>query len=324
MATNPDQIQQQEAERRRQEAEAAAIALLLLGRRRYDLPSLIAARKIRPRPFRRISPSGVMAGDLAAPYLSIARTWEQEAPELLRAYEQASSSRTPSVLHRAIEAAAARAAFRASQSARQMRGAIARIEAWHRAQWLSRVKASTGLDVAMFTTAADVAPEVDTAVAWNELLADDVNAQTKQRIVTALLAAAAVNAPATIAARKAREVEQQRSAKAGEGDPEALAHETPNTVPPSVEEQIADAVAKAKTRARGIGTDQAEKTSASLTRARRQSAGVTTWRWRHYDAQPHPRPEHIRRDGRIYSDANPPPTLPSEEPFCKCWSETVL
>lgn len=322
MATNPDQIQQQEAERRRREAEAAAIALLLLGRRRYDLPSLIAARKIRPRPFRRISPSGVMAGDLAAPYLSIARIWGDELPGLLRAYEAATASRNMAGLHRAIEQASGRAELRANLSARQMRGAIARIEAWHRAQWLSRVRASTGLDVAMFTTAADVAPEVDNATAWNEQLAGDVHAQTKQRIVTALLAAAPVNAPATIAARKAREAEQARAPQPDPADPDAPV--APGKVAPSVEELIADAVAKAKTRARNIGIDQVEKTSASLTRARRQSAGVTKWRWRHYDPQPDPRPEHILRDQRIYSDARPPATLPGEEPFCKCWEETVL
>jgi len=322
MASNPDQIQQQEAERRRQEAEAAAIALLLLGRKRYDLPALIAAGRIRPRAFRRISPSGVMAGDLAAPYLAIVRAWEAETDELLRAYERAMASRDMTGLHRAIAEASGRVDQRTDFSARQMRGAIGRIEAWHRRQWESRVKASTGLDVSMFTTAADVAPEIDNATAWNEQLAGDVNAQTKQRIVTALLAAAAVNAPATIAAKKAREAEQ---ARAPQTDPEAPdAPAAPGEVAPSVEELIADAVAKAKTRSRNIGSDQAEKTSASLTRARRQSAGVAKWRWRHYDPQPNPRPEHIRRDGNIYSDTRPPPTLPGEEPFCKCWEETAL
>lgn len=318
MATNPDQIQQQEQDRRQREAEAATLALLLLGRKRYDLPALIASRNIRPRPFRRISPSGVMAGDLAAPYLSITRAWQDELSGLLRAYEAAMASRDMSGLHRAIEQASGNVERRVSIATRQMRPAIQRIEQWHRLQWVSRVKASTGLDVAVFTNASDVAPEVDNATAWNEQLAGDVNAQTKQRIVTALLAGAAVAAPATRAAAKAKQAEQAKVT------PKPDAPVNAPEVPTSIEELIADAVAKGRTRARNIGADQAEKTSASLTRARRQSAGVTTWRWRHYDPQPHPRPEHILRDQKIYTDARPPATLPGEEPFCKCWEETVL
>ena len=143
------------------------------------------------------------------------------------------------------------------------------------------------------------------------------------RIVTALLAAAAVNAPATIAARKAREVEQQRAATAGEGDPEALARETPKTLPPSVEEQIADAVAKAKTRAKGIGRDQVDRTVNALDRSRRVSAGLGRFIW-HHTPQDHPRLEHRLRDKREYTENTAPTDRAGVLFGCKCWEEPLF
>jgi len=320
VATNPDQLQQEAEQRRQREAEVAALALLLLSRKRYDLPALIASRKARIRPFRRISPSGVMAGDLARVYLRIVDAWRAEQPGLVAAYAASQGIAGRDGLIRAMEEASARTERAASIARRQMADEIERIERWHRAQWVSRVKSATGLDVALLTNASDVAPEVTTAAAWNEQLAGDVHAQTKARIITALLSGAAVAAPATRAAVKAQALEGPPS------DPDEQPAETGADVgtPPSIEERIEDAVNKARRRAKNIGTDQVEKTSASLTRARRQSAGVTSWRWRHYDPQPNPRIEHIRRDGRIYSDNRPPPTQCGEEPYCKCWEEPIF
>jgi uncharacterized protein with gpF-like domain len=263
-----------------------------------------------------------MAGDLAAPYLSIVKAWEAERGALLAAYSEALGSGDRSGLGRVFEEASERVDITARYAVRQMLPAIQRIEQWHRLQWLSRIKAATGLDVSLFTSAADVAPEVESATVWNEQLAFDVNAQTKSRIATALMAGAAVTAPATKAAAKERQAAQAKVAsEEAAGTGEAT---TTRPFQPSIEEQIDDAIGKARRRAKNIGVDQAEKTSASMTRGRRQSAGITSWRWRHYDPQPHPRIEHIRRDGRIYSDSRPPPTQCGEEPYCKCWEEPIL
>lgn len=337
MATNPDQLQQEAEQRHQREAEATALALLLLRRKRYDLPALIASRGIKARPFRRISPSGVMALDFAQPYLRVVRAWSAEQAGLIAAYEQARATGDRSGLVRALEAAGAAVAVQSGIARREVPSQVDRIERWHRIQWLSRVKASTKLDVSVFTAGQDVAPEIDSAVAWNEQLIDDVDAQTKARIAAALLGGIAVAAPATRTEAVQRAREARRQSRQGEGGSASGAPPTGNqgqaggqegepTSEPqqSVDEQITDAIDKARGRAKNIGVDQAEKTSAAMTRGRRQSAGVGSWRWRHYDPQPHPRIEHIRRDGKVYSDTRPPPTQPGEEPFCKCWEETVL
>lgn len=287
--------------RREREAEAAAL-LLLLARKRYDLPALVATLKTNPRPMRRIGPTSAIESNLAAPFLQIARAWQAEQPGLVAAYSNATATGDLARLHASLDAAAARAEQVTAFVRRQIAPVIQRMEQWHRIAWVARVKAATGIDIGAFTSAAEVAPEIANAVAWNEALAADVNAQATGRIASRVIGAAANKAPATRAEAKATGL-----------DPAA-----------SVEDMIADAVTKARTRAKNIAVDQAEKTSAGMTDGRAASAGLGLWRWKHYDPQPHPRPEHIKRDGNIYSSVRPPPTQPAEEPFCKCYKQWLF
>jgi hypothetical protein len=287
---------------RQRQAEAVALALLLAGRKRFDLPALVKAKGLKPRPMRRIAVTNALEADLAAPFFSIVRAWQAEQPGLVAAYQSATADSDIAALHRALDNAGARVDQVAGFVRRQIRPAIQRIEQWHRLTWASWIKVATGIDITMFTALGDVASEVANAVAWNEALADDVAAQTKGRIVSRAIAAATSGKPATKADARTAGVEPETS----------------------VEALISDAVAKAKRRAAGIASDQAEKTSAAFTRGRAASAGLGLWRWKHYDPQPHPRIEHIQRDGTVYSGVRPPPTMPGEEPYCKCWQEWLF
>lgn len=273
--------------RRRTEAETAALALFLTSRKRYDLPAIIKANGIKPKRFGHIRPTATLATDLALPYLALVGLWRDRTPQLLDAYRRAILTRDASGIRAALAGIVSDAELAAF---RQRLGlAVDRIERWHRSQWIAKVRSATGVDVSLFSSAAEVRPETTAATAWNEALLGDVHEQTKGRVSSALLAGIAVAAPAKEVARG-----------------------------------IADAVGKARIRSKNIAVDQVEKASAGMTRGRRQSAGIGLWRWRHYDPQPYPRPAHVARDGMVFSDTRPPPEQPSELPYCKCWAEPLF
>lgn len=262
--------------------DLATLALLLLtANKRYDLRALIRNARIRPRRFRQIRPTGIIAGNLAAPHLAIVKAWAAQIGTILDAlpYGQAAVAA-------AIDRAAAQVGLTVSQAQAAFPAVIAGVERWHRAQWLSRIRAATGLDVSLMTSPQDVADPAQAATSWNQALADDLHSQTKSRLTAALLVAG-------IAAADAR----------------ARANEV---------------IARARKRAAGIGVDQAAKAVRGMDKARADAAGLDEWTWRHLDPQPHPRPEHQRRDGNVYSRKNPPPTDVGEEPYCHCWREYRL
>lgn len=284
MATQPDNRQ----------AEAAIAAALLLASRRYDLPALIRANNIRPRPFRRIEPTEALRADMAAPYFEIVRAWRAERDALVAAYTAALPRRgqqiepgAVSALQREIDASAARIATQLTAIDRRFADILSRMERWHRAQWIARVKASTGLDVAMFTAAQDVATEIGNGAAVIAQQARAVHAEIQHKVGTSMLNSLLAFVPAAAVA----------TALNGTFD-------------------------GAKARAARIGVDQTEKASAGMDRARRRAAGLGRFRWRH-TAQRHPRPAHQARDQRTYTEASAPADRAGMLPFCACWEEPL-
>ena len=282
----------------RHEAEAAAPLLLRRPRAAtsatYSLPALIRANGIRPRPFRRIAPTEAIRANLAQPFFAIVRAWQAERDALLAAYSAALPDRgdmpaanATATVQRQIDASAAKVAAAVAQFARRYSPALARIDHWHRAQWVQRIKAATRLNVAMFTPPGSPAVTAN-AQAWGEQLADSLHQDARQSVAGALTGGLATRAPAAIVAVR-----------------------------------INAALAKAKRRAARIGVDQAERTVAAMTRKRGQSAGLDRWRWRH-TPQPRPRPEHVALDGRVYTAATTPNIAPGDLPFCKCWREWLF
>jgi hypothetical protein len=266
--------------------EAAALALLLIGtKRRYDLPALVKQHRIRPRPFRQIRPTLALKADLAAPYFDVTRGWAGEVDALIAAYERGGAM----AVQAQLGISTARLDALISTAKRRFPAIVDRIERWHRQQWLSRVRASTGLDVSLVTQPGDVADPASATTAWNEALLDDVHRQTGSRVATALLGGAAAAVPVS-----------------------------------EVRARAAEAIAKARKRAGAIGDDQVDKLSRAMDRARREAAGVTTYRWRH-TPQRHPRDWHKARDGKVFGEGDVPASdAAGVPPFCKCWEEVVI
>lgn len=279
MATNPDQSQRQH------EAELAA-ALILLGRR-YDLPAVIRANRIRTRRFRQIRPTEALRSSMAAPYMDLVRAWAAQSPVLMTAYERALVTGDLAIVQRQVEASADDVARQLAILERRFPAVLADLERWHRLQYLSRIKASTGLDVGMFTSPSDVATDTSNATAWNEQLIDDVHQQAKAGVSAALLAGVAVSTPVS-----------------------------------TVRAAVSGVLGKSKKRGLRIGVDQVDRTVEAMTRSRSRAAGLDSWRW-HHTPQMHPRDEHLARDGRVYTIADQPNDLPGVLPFCKCWEEPL-
>ena len=320
MATNPNDLENDD--RGRTAEEAAALALLL-ARRRYDLPQLIRQTGARTKPFRRIGATEALRSSMASPYFDLVRAWQAQRPALLTAYASALPSGSMGEVQRQVDASAAEIERQLYALKRRFPAILARIEQWHRAEWLRRVRTSTGLDVGVFTAAADVAEPVDNARVWNEQLLDDVHQQAKGRISAGLIAALAVGGFVRRAgAPRSRAGGSGAISEPGTGG--AGASPAPaERATPSADEIITEALAKAKRRSANIGVDQTDKVIGGMTRARRQAAGLDNWIWRHLDPQRFPRPEHQARDGRTYNTRTAPRDAPGVLPNCKCWEEPL-
>lgn len=84
-----------------------------------------------------------------------------------------------------------------------------------------------------------------------------------------------------------------------------------------------------KKRAALIARDQNNKATAAMDRARSLSLGITKSRWRHSRGGTHPRPSHVKADGRVYDTAKGCEIdgkfiHPGEEINCKCIRESVI
>ena len=93
--------------------------------------------------------------------------------------------------------------------------------------------------------------------------------------------------------------------------------------------QLADRYGITKRRAAFIARDQNNKATATITRVRQESLGLTKARWRHSHAGKKPRPSHVAADGKEY-DVRTGMLIdgkyirPGEEPNCRCASESII
>ncbi|WEK42971.1 MAG: hypothetical protein P0Y64_16760 [Candidatus Sphingomonas colombiensis] len=273
---------------------AEIAAALLLSLRRYDLRAIIKSAGIKPRPFRRIEPTEALRSEIAAPYFALVRAWQAEQAAIIAAYSAVLPARgqplpagASAQIQREIDAAANRIGRQLAFLSRRFPGALASLDRWHARQWDQRIRTATGLDVSAFTSASDTRAVTSNAVARNEQLLGQVHVETKGKIAAALLGALTIAAPAAFAAG-----------------------------------EFARVTTTAKKRVARIAVDQADGISAEMDRARRTAAGLGRFRWHHTD-QPRPRPEHLARDERVYSQSNAPNDRAGILPFCKCWEEPL-
>jgi uncharacterized protein with gpF-like domain len=162
------------------------------------------------------------------------------------------------------------------------------METWHRRQWIARIKAATTLDVAALTGRTEALAEMRNASVrleqFGRALQGDIHARISSSLANSLQAREPVSA-------------------VGSG--------------------LSDILDAAKGRAARAAVDQTEKLSSGMDRARRAAAGLTRFRWRHYNQQRHPRPEHVIRDMRVYTEATAPNDRAGTLPFCQCWEEPL-
>lgn len=165
--------------------------------------------------------------------------------------------------------------------------AVDTVERFHRAAWVSRVKVSTGLDVSALTQPSDVADPVDATTTWSQALADDVHGQIKNRLIASLLVSGLLQ--------------------------------------PDAKSKAAEVIAKARTRAAGIGVDQTVKLSRGMDRARADAAGLAKFMWLHSNNVKHPRPAHVARNGRVFSEDEIPEDDRAGMPYgCECYEIPVF
>ena len=92
----------------------------------------------------------------------------------------------------------------------------------------------------------------------------------------------------------------------------------------TLKKQIMQTINMPASRAELIAVDQTQKLNAQLTRERQTRIGITKYRWRgRLDARE--RPEHLLREGKIYSWDKPPHDGHAGVPIrCRCWAEMIL
>ena len=87
--------------------------------------------------------------------------------------------------------------------------------------------------------------------------------------------------------------------------------------------QILEIIDMPVKRAELIAIDQTQKLNGQLMRERQERLGVKQYKWRgRLDARE--RPEHVAREGKVYSwDAPPYDGHPSVPIRCRCWAEMI-
>lgn len=275
----------------------------------------LAAEAKRTRNIRRRS---VTLGEVAAPamlatdlyqscYRPIIDLWteasQRVAAEYARTLDQMTTDSTADIQGQidATETMASRLMLTLTPSLRDW---TLKVERAIRTRWARQVYSATSVDLSTRLSAFDVEGTVESYLAWNVDLVKDVSAQIKKRISDAVFSGLTERRPA-------REVAKQ----------------------------ISDAVGMGRKRANLIASDQLSKLSGALADQRRIEAGITEWTWQH-GGKVHFRPEHLARDGFVYTN-NPanvgkrvggkevrsPPErgdLPAQKPYCSCRSRSLL
>lgn len=257
---------------------------------RYDLRAM--ARRAKPGlrrksvTLRDIAPPATFASDLyASSYRPIVTLWRDRIPAIMAAYEQTLSTMTtdsPADVQREIEAGEGAFSRIFLELTAGLRRWALRTEQWQREKWRGAVLSATGVDVGTLIGAEDVRDTIEATILRNTGLIRDVSDQARGRITDAVFRGLNQRLPARDVAREIRQ-----------------------------------AVDMSQRRAMGIASHQLSDIANRLADERRREAGLDEYEWVH-SRKRNGRPEHIARNGKIYSDQNPPPTLAGAEPYCGC------
>ena len=257
------------------------------------IPLATATKRNKPRAksvtFREIVPMKSQADDLALIYLDVVKHWRDVSARVLAAYDPpALTQDSPPEIEAALTTGQAQANALILALTPRVRRWTDLISAWHARKWAANVQAATGVSIAAFLAVAPIADDLATSLAWNVSLIKNVSDQTRDRIANIVWAGWRARTPRNEIAR-----------------------------------QMNEAVGLGRARSRRIAIDQTSKLSAQLDTSRMLEAGISTWEWVH-SGKLHPRPEHVARNGNIYTYENAPEDLPGEKPFCGCKKRSIL
>lgn len=160
---------------------------------------------------------------------------------------------------------------------------LKRFGQWHLFKWLSGLKNTLGIDQAPWLTPEDAPDVMRAAAERNAALIRNVSGKIQNDVATATW--------------------------------EAVVHKKPRT---DLAKDLSKVIDGGISRAKFIARDQTNKLSANLDEFRQRQAGITQYKWLH-SGKAHPRPEHVARDGKIFSWDNPPyDGHPGTLPNCGC------
>lgn len=277
----------------------------------YDLAAEARRLKNIRRPYivlKDIAAPQMLATDLFnAVYKPTIQLWTEAAPRIVDEYARTLSAMTtdaPADIQREIDGAEQAFNRLFLTLTPSLRDWVLKVERVTRSRFVRQVFSATSVDLTTRLGPGDVQDTLDSYLRWNTDLVADVSAQIKKRISDSVFSGLTQRKPA-------REVAKD----------------------------IAQATGLGRKRALNIASDQLSKLSGSLADERRRQAGMTEWSWNH-GGKIHFRPEHLARDGFVYTD-NPanvgkriggkevrsPPErgdLPAQKPFCSCRSRSVL
>lgn len=276
---------------------------------RFDLATL-TRRVSNPRrsviPLRPIIAPAMFATTLyRESYMPVVQVWERAIPSIVATYERTLAEMvTDSAADLSFEIGQVESSLTTLLISLDLRlGRWAQlVESWHRRKWRNNVISATTVDLGTLLGPDDVRETLDVIIQRNVGLITSVSDQTRQRIADAVFRGLGERKPSAQIAKELREF-----------------------------------VAMSRRRARNIASDQTVKITSALNEERRRQAGIQSWEWVHSDKAV-PRPEHVARDGKLYSDdpalvgddyggktvRKPPEDRPGRLPFCGCTDRAVL
>lgn len=267
---------------------------------RFSLAAMALRKRKSRRPvtFAAIIPTKAQKDSLAAIYRTMLEPWSRAAEIITDQYgrelAQLSDSTGQLITDSAADLGATADAVAAAinrlvlELTPELRRWALRQEEWHRGKWVRAVLAGVEVNLDLIIGPSDMRETIDAFLVRNTSLIRDINEQARGRIADAILRGF-----------------QQRSPIA------------------EVAKEIREAAGMARARARRVAADQTVKLSSALDRERQRQAGLDHWKWRH-SGKLHPRPEHVARDGKLYTDQTAPEDEPGELPFCGCVRQGVL
>jgi SPP1 gp7 family putative phage head morphogenesis protein len=256
---------------------------------KFDLAKLATGKRGR-KTFRDYRPPAILATDIyRAGYWPVIKFWQERLTRIIAAYERALLvTDSPRDIANEIDQGADDLERLFILLRPTLERALLQVEKWQRGKWIGAALAASGVDLSTMLGPQDVRNTLDVTIARNVDLVKDVSAQIKQRISAAVfdgLSKRQVARDVAKAIRGATELGRGRSLR--------------------------------------IASDQLGKVAGALADERRRQAGIDKWEWKS-SGKVNFREDHAERDGNIYSDKDPPPTMPGEEINCGCRQLAVM